>query len=109
MSQRQFFGHQSFIVQQARESFTGGLEVVKETCQCRLATRSDAQEREHEITDGFLLMPMCVGQNKADILAEASGQRALVHRRNNALTRDHLVTTRLLFQMCPDIRWQTRI
>jgi hypothetical protein len=49
------------------------------------------------------LMPMCVRQNKADILAEASGQRALVHRRNNALTRGQLVTTRLLFQMCPDI------
>jgi hypothetical protein len=32
------------------------------------------------------LMPVCVGQNEADILAEASGQRALVHGRSNALT-----------------------
>jgi hypothetical protein len=50
------------------------------------------------------LMSVCVRQNKADILAEASGQRVLVHRRNNALTRGELVTTRLLFQMCPDLR-----
>ena len=45
-----------------------------------------ARPRAPEISDGLPLMPVCLGQNEADMLAEASGQRALVHRRNNALT-----------------------
>jgi hypothetical protein len=41
----------------------------------------DAQERKHEITDGFLLMPVRIRQNKTDLLAEASGKRVLSHRK----------------------------
>jgi len=104
MSERQRFSLQPLIVEQARETFTSRLEVVKESGERCLAAASHAHEREDEITDSFLLMPMCAGQNKADILAEASGKRVLVHRRSNALTRGQPVTTRLLFQMCPDIR-----
>src|SRR5437588_1212589 len=81
MRTRQPLSLQARVVEQARESFAGGLEVVKESCERRLAATPNAQEREHEITDGFPLVPVCVGQNEADILAEASGQRVLSHRK----------------------------
>jgi hypothetical protein len=90
-------------VQPTEQAFAGRFTVVKESGQSGLAAGPNAQAREDEITDGFASMSMCVRQNKADILAEASGKRALVHRRNNALTRGQLVVTRLLFQLCPDI------
>ncbi|MGA9994824.1 MAG: hypothetical protein WBP93_05375 [Pyrinomonadaceae bacterium] len=104
MRARQLFAHKPLIVQQARETFTGRFKAVKESGKRRLTATPHAQERKDEIANGFLLMSMCVRQNKTDILAKASGKRALVHRRNNALTRGELVTTRLLFQMCPDFR-----
>jgi hypothetical protein len=102
MSARQLLSVETRIMEQTEKTFAGGFKVVKESGQSGLTASADAQECKHEITDGFLLMSMCVRQNKADIFAEASGQRVLVHRRNNALTRGQLVTTRLLFQMCPD-------
>lgn len=107
MSARQRFSLQPFVVEQAREAFTGRLEVIKESDERRLTATPHADEREDKIRDGLLLMPVCVGQNEADILAEASGKRALGHRRNNALTRGQPVTTRLFFQMCPDFRETT--
>ncbi len=81
MGARQLFRIKPRIMQQARETFTGGLKVIKEPGQRRLAACLDGDEREHEITDGFLLMPVCVWQNKADILAEASGKGVLSHRK----------------------------
>src|SRR5438270_130938 len=105
MSARQLLSAETRIMGQAEKTFAGGFKVVKESSQSGLTASADAQECEHEITDGFLLMPVCARQNKTDILAEASGKRVLVHRRNNALTRGKLVTTRLLFQMCPDFRF----
>ncbi len=102
MRECQLFSVQTRVMQQARETFSGRFKVVKESGKSGLAACSHAHEREDKITDSFSLMPVCVGQNEADILAEASGKRVLGHRRNNALTRGELVTTRLLFQMCPD-------
>jgi hypothetical protein len=65
----QFLGLKSSVMQQAREPFTGGLDVVKESGKRGLAAGSHVYEREDKITDGFLLMSVCVGQNEADILA----------------------------------------
>jgi hypothetical protein len=98
---------ESRVVEQAREPLTGGLEVIKEAGGGGLAARLHDDERAHEIRDGLLLMPVCLGQDEADILAQASGSRALFHGRTNALTRVQLVTTHLLFQMCPDISFRS--
>ena len=82
---RQLVGHEPRVVEQAREALTGGLEVVKAAGQRRLAAGLREGQRAHEISDGLPLMPVCPGKTRP-IIAEASGQRALVHRRNNALT-----------------------
>ncbi len=73
MREGQLLSVETRVVQQAEQSFAGGFKVVKESGESGLAASADAQECEHEITDGLLLMPVRVGQNEADILAEASG------------------------------------
>lgn len=52
-----------------REAFAGGLGVIKEAGQPGLATALHHHDSQYEISQGFLLMPMCVGQNETDILA----------------------------------------
>ena len=66
---------------ESREAFAGGLEVIKEAGKPGLATALHHHESQDEITDGFLLMSMCIRQNEADILFQASGQRVLCHRK----------------------------
>jgi hypothetical protein len=95
---RQRFRVEPRVVQEAEQAFAGSFKVVKESGKPGLAASPHAQESEHEITDGLLLMPMCIWQNEADILAQASGKRALVHRRNNALTRGELVPLAYFFK-----------
>lgn len=64
----------------------GRIKVVKDTSQRRLAAGLCTDERMDEVRDGFLLMPVGVRQNKADIFASASGKRILVHGRTDART-----------------------
>jgi hypothetical protein len=63
-----------------------GFKVIKETGQSSLAATLHYAERTHEVTDGFLLMSVCVWQNKTDILAEASGKSVWVHGRTDTRT-----------------------
>src|SRR5207248_229499 len=79
--QRQRFDLKPRVVQQARQSLRGGFKVIKETSQSSLAATLHQAECAHEVRDGFLLVPVCIGQNKTDILAEASGQGVLSHRK----------------------------
>src|SRR5215217_453933 len=81
VSQRQLLGLKSCVVQQTRESLRGSFKVIKETSQSSLAATLHHDHCAHEVRDGFLLMPVCVWQNKTDILAEASGKRVLSHRK----------------------------
>jgi hypothetical protein len=84
--ERQLVRRESCVVEQARQALRGSLKVIKEAREGGLAARLHGDERAHEIRGGLLLMPVCGGQDAADILAEASGQRAWLHGRTNALT-----------------------
>src|SRR5207248_6734898 len=82
--ERQLVGQQPRIMQEARESLARCFKVVKESSESRLTATLHRNECHDKITDGFLLMSVCVWQNKADILAEASGKSVFVHRRTDA-------------------------
>src|SRR5215213_746767 len=81
MCESQLLGRKSRVVQQTRETLRGSFKVVKETGQSSLTATLHGNKCEHEVGDSFLLMPVCVGQNKTDILAEASGNRVSSHRK----------------------------
>ncbi len=68
-------------LQQAEQSKACRFKVVKESGKSCLAAALHHHHGQHEISNGFLLMPMRVGQDEADILAEASGRRVSSHRK----------------------------
>src|ERR1051326_1388897 len=68
VSERQLFTLKPSVMQQARETLAGGFKVIKETSQSSLAATLHQHQCAHEICDNFLLMPVCVWQNKTDIL-----------------------------------------
>ena len=84
--ERQLLHVQTLIVQEAGEPFERCFLIAEEACEFGLAAGLHRDERGDEIKDRILLMTMCRRQHGVDILAQASGSRALVHGRNKALT-----------------------
>ncbi|HEY0322017.1 MAG TPA: hypothetical protein VGC66_13745 [Pyrinomonadaceae bacterium] len=83
---RQLIGPQTRIMQEARESLAGSFKVIKESGESGLTATLHRNKCHDKIRDGFLLMSVCVWQDAADILAEASVKSIFVHRRTDART-----------------------
>lgn len=62
----------------------GCSKVINEYGKRRLTATSHNDESQREIRDSFLLMPICIGQDTADIPAKASVRSSFVGRGTDA-------------------------